>query len=195
MTRTLLAPVIRLFVAVALFGTFAILPAAGGKTLTPMSWSVTGFEIGVERVWTSVENGVEMVHTRNVLFFITIIGIPWAIQRLVRWLFVQQTIMLENATPEEALSRSASVVIGSWWRTAGIWLLISLLGGIPVVITRLTLVFAPIAVSSTASAIGDALALPFVVIATTMLYFDLKSRKEVATTPQTPPGQPEEEIP
>jgi hypothetical protein len=129
-----------------------------------------------------------------VLLFITIIGIPWAIQRVVRWAFVQQTIMLEDATPKESLSRSADIVLGSWWRTLGIWLFISLFSAVPVAIAQLAFLLAPVAVSSTASAILSALALPFVVIATTMLYFDLKLRKEGAAALPQPPVQPEEEI-
>jgi hypothetical protein len=121
-----------------------------------------------------------------ILFTITVIGIPWAIQRMVRWVFVQQAIMLEGATPQESLSRSADVVIGSWWRTAGIWLLLSIAAAMPVALVRLSLFFAPVAVSSTATAIFDALVLPFIVISMTMLYFDLKVRREDGIATEAP---------
>lgn len=132
--------------------------------------------------------GVLRVVFHVVLFTITVIGIPWAIQRIVRWVFVQQAIMLEGASPQESLSRSADVVLGSWWRTAGIWLVLSILAAIPVALVRVGLFFAPPAVSSTAAAAFDALVLPFIVIAMTMLYFDLKSRREVQepVAPETP---------
>ena len=123
--------------------------------------------------------GVLRVVVHVVLLALTVIGIPWAIQRIVRWVFVQQAIMLEGASPRESLSRSADVVLGSWWRTAGCWLLLSILAAIPVALVRVGLLFAPVAVSSTATAAFDALVLPFIVIAMTMLYFDLKSRREV----------------
>lgn len=123
--------------------------------------------------------GVLRVVFHVVLFTITVIGIPWAILRVVRWVFVQQAIMLEGASPQESLSRSADVVLGSWWRTAGSWLVLSILAAIPVALVRVGLFFAPVALSSTAAAAFDALVLPFIVIAMTMLYFDLKSRKEV----------------
>jgi hypothetical protein len=113
------------------------------------------------------------------LFAITVVGIPWAIQRFIRWIFVQQTVMLEGAQPKEALSRSAAVVEGSWWRTAGI----SLGLGLPaaaVTLGFLSFPFGPIAVSSTMSAAMGALVSPFVIVATTLLYFDLKTRKEEA---------------
>jgi hypothetical protein len=46
------------------------------------------------------------------LFAITIVGVPWAIQRTIRWVFVQQTVMIEGARWDEALGQSAHVVIG-----------------------------------------------------------------------------------
>jgi hypothetical protein len=138
--------------------------------------------------------GVLRMAFHVVLFTITIIGIPWAIQRVIRWLFIEQTIMLEGAGPKESLSQSADVVLGSWWRTAGIWLVISILAAIPVALVRVGLFFAPVAVSSTAAAAFDALVLPFVVIAMTMLYFDLKLRKDGAAALPQPPVQPEKEI-
>jgi len=118
-----------------------------------------------------------------ILFFITIVGIPWAIQRAIRWAFTQQTIMLENANWEDALGRSADVVIGSWWRTFGILLLIGIVAGVPVGIVTGVLVFAPVLVSSTVSATVQALISPLASIAATLLYFDLKVRKQDAARP------------
>ncbi len=121
-----------------------------------------------------------------VLFAITIVGIPWAIQRAVRWVFIQQTVMIEGATWDQALGKSADVVIGSWWRTLGIWLLITLLAAVPVGIAQATFVLAPVLVSSIAGALLEALVLPFVAIGTTLLYFDLKIRKDADVAVQPP---------
>lgn len=135
------------------------------------------FDLATERFWTLL-GAVLRVMFHVVLFVITIVGIPWGIQRLVRWLFVQQAVMLDGAKAKDALDRSAEAVIGSWWRTLGIWLFISILAGIPAGLIAAIFSLAPIAVSSTATAFIDALLLPFVVIGTTLLYFDLQARKE-----------------
>jgi hypothetical protein len=112
------------------------------------------------------------------LLAITIVGIPWAIQRLIRWVFVEQAVILDSTSAKAALSYSADAVIGSWWRTLGIWLLISLLAGVPAGMVSALFSLAPVAASSTATAAINALVLPFVVLALTLLYFDLKARKE-----------------
>ena len=59
---------------VVVFAGLFFLPASAGKTLVPVSWTVAGFEVGTERVWTSVENGVEIRHSRGIEVFATIFG-------------------------------------------------------------------------------------------------------------------------
>ncbi len=135
------------------------------------------YDAAFSRFW-SLAGAVLRVLFHVLLFTITIVGIPWAIQRFVRWLFVEQAIILEGAIAKEALSRSADAVIGSWWRTFGIWLLVSILAGVLVGVVAAVVALAPVAIASTVNAVMDALVLPFVVIATTLLYFDLKARKE-----------------
>lgn len=112
------------------------------------------------------------------LFAITIIGIPWAIQRMVRWLFVQQAVILDGAAPSMALSRSAAAVQGRWWRTLGIAIIIGLISTIPATIVGAVLIVAPALVSGTVNSFLNALLLPFGVTAMTLLYLDLQVRKE-----------------
>ena len=112
------------------------------------------------------------------LFAITIIGIPWAIQRLVRWSFVQQAVILDGTSARAALSYSADAVAGSWWRTLGIILAISLIVGIPTLSVYGLFFLAPVVVSSIANATVNAATLPFGVTGATLLYLDLKVRKE-----------------
>lgn len=123
-----------------------------------------------------------------ILFAITIVGIPWAIQRAIRWVFIQQTVMIEGASWDQALGKSADVVLGSWWRTLGIWLLITILAAVPVALARGAFVFAPVLVSSIVGSLLEALVLPFVAIGTTLLYFDLKTRKETEAIVTPPAG-------
>jgi hypothetical protein len=134
------------------------------------------YDIAFARFWTLVQ-AILRVAFHVLLFAITIVGLPWAIQRAVRWVFVQQAIVLEGAGAKDSLDRSAEVVIGSWWRTAGCWLLLSLLAAVPLGLASLAFVAAPIVLASSANAALDALVLPFIVTATTMLYFELKLAK------------------
>ncbi len=113
-----------------------------------------------------------------VLLAITIVGIPWAIQRGVRWLFVEQAVILDSTSAKAALSYSADAVIGSWWRTVGIVIIISVIGAVPSFLTTGVVAFAPVLVSGTVNAVINALVLPFIVAAMTLLYLDLKARKE-----------------
>lgn len=116
------------------------------------------------------------------LFAITIIGIPWAIQRLARWSFVQQAVILDGASAKAALSYSADAVAGRWWRTVGILLVISLIAAVPTVSTLGLFFLAPVVASSIANATVGAAVLPFLVAATTLLYLDLKARRESEAT-------------
>jgi len=113
----------------------------------------------------------------------TIVGIPVAIWLLIRWSFVEQVVMIEGARGRDAPARSAHLVAGSWWRVLGIWLMLGLLGVVPQVIISPAASLSPVLVSALATAAVAALALPFVAIGQTLLYFDLTARKEADVTP------------
>ena len=112
------------------------------------------------------------------LFSITIIGIPWAIQRLVRWLFIHQAVIFDGTSARAALSYSADAVAGRWWRTLGIAIILWIIVQVPASVIGALVGFAPILISGTASAVITAVILPFGVIAMTLLYLDLKARRE-----------------
>lgn len=109
---------------------------------------------------------------------ITIIGIPFAIYLLVRWAFFPQVAIIEDIYGRDALSRSAELVRGSWWRVLGILIVLWLLGGIPTLIVSIIFSAAPIFASALASSVASILVLPFAVCASTLLYFDLHSREQ-----------------
>lgn len=58
---------------------------------------------------------------------ITVIGIPFAIYFSVRWGLYALPVLLEGTTARNALRRSTELVKGTWWRTFGIMLAISLI--------------------------------------------------------------------
>lgn len=135
------------------------------------------YDAAFERFWTLL-GAVLRALVIVLLFSITIIGIPWAIQRMVRWLFVQQAVILDGAAPSMALSRSAAAVQGRWWRTLGIAIIIGLISTIPATIVGAVLIVAPALVSGTVNSFLNALLLPLGVTAMTLLYLDLQVRKE-----------------
>ena len=135
------------------------------------------YDAAFERVWT-LFGAILRAAGIALLFAITIIGIPWAIQRMVRWLFIEQAVILDGVTASEALGRSAAAVEGRWWRTLGVALVIGFVSAVPAFIVAVALTLAHPLVSGTVTSFVNALLLPFAVAAMTLLYFDLQVRKE-----------------
>jgi hypothetical protein len=89
------------------------------------------------------------------------------------WVFIFPVALLEGLGPIAALSRSYSLVKNSWWRVLGITLVVSLIfGAISVILGMIPVV---------GTIIGSVLAAPIFIIANTLLYYDLRVRKEKYT--------------
>ena len=129
------------------------------------------------RLWTLVGASLRLLF-HILLLSITIIGVPWAIQRMVRWLFIHQAVIFDHTSAKAALSYSAHAVSGRWWRTLGIAILITIVVQVPGQLVGAIFGLAPVYISSTVTALMTAALLPLGVIAMTLLYFDLKLRKE-----------------
>jgi len=110
---------------------------------------------------------------------------------IVRLMFFPQMVVLEGRGPLDALSRSRQLVRGSFWRVLGTVILISLLVQILVIIPGL--IFGGIigfvfsdpqdfaiqqSLSTLVGYITQILFLPVSIIAYTLLYYDLRVRKE-----------------
>ena len=100
----------------------------------------------------------------------------------VRWYFVPQAVVLEDARGPAALPTSGSVVEGFWWRACGIVLLANLAASVPSLV--LVPPFAALAHSTDRavwSLVGqvsaETLTTPFVALVSTLLYFDLRARR------------------
>jgi hypothetical protein len=100
----------------------------------------------------------------------------------VRWYFVPQTVVLEDARGPEALRASGGLVQGAWWRTFGLIVLVNV-----VALVAALVLGAPFAAAaeSTDRAIwsmagqmlAGAITQPFGALYSTLLYFDLRSRR------------------
>jgi len=121
---------------------------------------------------------------------ITIIGIPAAIYFGVTWVFIVQTVVLEHRSARRSLSRSSILVKRTWWRVLGILIIIGLIqsilsavaGGIVGFIIGLIGGLADILPVELATNFAGSLVgmifIPIGLIGTTLLYFDLRIRKE-----------------
>lgn len=95
----------------------------------------------------------------------------------VRWTFSIQEVMLAGRQNWAALDASADRVVGHWWRTLGIVLVVSM-AVIPASVFAANPAEIPILAAATVGSLLLAFVLPFVIIAQTLLYFDLKAREQ-----------------
>ncbi|HVX29291.1 MAG TPA: glycerophosphoryl diester phosphodiesterase membrane domain-containing protein [Nitrolancea sp.] len=128
------------------------------------------------------------------LLTITILGFPFAVYLSICWLFGMHVAVIEGKRGMAALSRSKALVKGHWWRVIGISILVSIIVGIISVIfsapsTILGVMIAFGRDGETFRAIGAAIGVifstagtiitgPIIYIASVLLYYDLRARKE-----------------
>jgi uncharacterized membrane protein len=104
----------------------------------------------------------------------------------VRWYFVPQAVVIDGARGPAALTRSAQIVRGLWWRTFGLVVLANLAAAIPAFI--LLAPFTAIASSTDQSVwalvgtiLTTSVTTPFVSLYSTLLYYDLLARRDSTT--------------
>ena len=123
-------------------------------------------------LWTIARSGIIVL-----LLTISIIGLPWAVNRSVRWLLGGQAAVLDGLRGELALTRSAAAVQGRWWQTAANGVTLAFLGAAPGIVVALALMIlarVPIDAANSAASLVYAIAQPFAIVGLTMLY--LRSR-------------------
>ena len=117
----------------------------------------------------------------SMLLSIIIIGIPLFAYILVIWFFTTEAIMVEGRGPIAALKRSRELVRGSWWRVFGIGvvfaLLLSGLSILGLIAAAIMAIVSPILGEFVLLA-ATALITPIFFIGRTLVYLDLRVRKE-----------------
>jgi hypothetical protein len=105
---------------------------------------------------------------------------------LIRWYFVPQAVVIEDARGPAALTRSSEIVQGSWWRTFGLVVLANVAVALPALL--LLAPFNAIASSSdqavwalVGTIIASSVTTPFVALYSTLLYYDLLARRTSST--------------
>ena len=119
----------------------------------------------------------------GVLMFL-LVGIPLFFYLLVVWFFFVECIMLDGKKPLDSLWRSRDLVQGNFWRVFLIGLVYTLLAvGVTIVAGLADLLLSPISpVLSNAFLVAvSALITPFAWIGRTLVYYDLRVRKEQYT--------------
>ncbi len=100
----------------------------------------------------------------------------------VRWYFVPQTVVLQSAHGPAALTRSAGLVQGFWWRTLGLIVLVNLLALLVVVVLGAPFTAAADRADRAVWAlvgeiVASSVVQPFGALYSTLLYFDLRARQ------------------
>lgn len=151
--------------------------------------------------------GVLLIALLVGLTAVLIITIPVVIWIEVRWAVAFPALLAERVGPTRALGRSWALVKGNWWRTLGILIVVSILvsiiqaaigatlGGIAALMPGLTTDFRA-GLVTVVTALVSAIVGAITPIAVTMLYLDLRVRKEGVdldqlarqTTPGTAPA-------
>jgi hypothetical protein len=138
-----------------------------------------------ERFWRVV--GAQLLATLGVLLLaLTVIGIPFAVWKLVGWSFVQQEVIFTDKSFRQSFRASSELVRGRWFRTARVIVIFYVIGVAAGPIFTFALIFTalPLIWINMIGSLVFALLIPFVAMGETFLYFDLGVREE--TEPARP---------
>ena len=127
----------------------------------------------------------------------TAVLIPVAIWLTVRWMLLAQAVVLEDRSARGGLGRSYALVRGRWFRVAslvGVGAVIALAAGPLIGAVLIFLTSAPLALVNVVAGVVYALAMPFVALTTTYVYFDARVRKELEPEPARGPLPAELEL-
>ena len=116
------------------------------------------------------------------LLTITVVGIPFAIHRFIRWSLFAQACILDDLSAPDALRRSSLLVRGRWWRTFGFTILVdvlAILSGPLFGVGLLLLTDHSLNFINLAAALVYTITVPYAAIELTLYYFDLEARGEV----------------
>jgi hypothetical protein len=114
-----------------------------------------------------------------VLLAITVVGLPFAIGRYVRWSLFAEACALEDRTSGGSLQRSAELVRGRWWRTFGfssLVIVLTALSGPLLGVGLLLLTSDSLTFINVAGGLVYTATVPYAAIALTLFYFDLEAR-------------------
>ncbi len=129
------------------------------------------------RIWRVVFARV-LATVGVILLALTVIGIPFAIWKLVGWAFVQQEVLFTDKSLRESFRSSSDLVRGRWWRAARAIIFFNVLATIAGPVLTFALIFTPLDLIwiDLLGSLIFALLIPYTALGTTLLYFDLEAR-------------------
>jgi hypothetical protein len=126
--------------------------------------------------------GIGIAAGVGVVLTASAILVPIAIWLAVRWALLAQVVELEGRPAVDALLRSSQLVRGRWFRVASLvaaGALLALAAGPLLGALLILLTDAPLPLLNVVAGIVYALALPFVALTTSYVYFDARTRLEL----------------
>jgi hypothetical protein len=109
---------------------------------------------------------------------ITVIGLPFAIWKLVGWSFVGQEVLFTDKSLRQAFRGSSDLVRGRWWHAVRVVVFLVAVLFVAGPVLTLGLIFTPLPflVINLLGALIFSLLIPYAAIGQTLLYFDLQAR-------------------
>jgi hypothetical protein len=155
----------------------ALVEIDSGRPIGP----IRAYRMAVEKIRPLLGGLLFAVVVWVVLTATTVLS-PIAVWLAVRWMLLAQVVELEDRAAFAALGRSSALVRGHWLRVAslvgaGAVLVLAigpLVGAILILLTD-----APLALLNVVAGIVYALAMPFVALTATYVYFDVRTRAEL----------------
>ena len=131
-------------------------------------------------IWWLLRRDATIDGRRN--WWLALVPFALALYLAIRWMAMQQVVMIGGKERWLALDASAEIVRENWWRTLGILLVIGLIVLGPTALAATSAAASPL-VEATVTSVVSALALPFFIAAQTLLYYDLKARNSIDPSP------------
>jgi len=155
--------------------TCALVEVDAGRPVGPIG----AYRTALRRTWPLL-GGLGLAVAVWVLLNLTAFLIPVAVWLTVRWFLLAQAVELEGCSALGSLRRSASLVRGRWLRVAslvGVGALLSLAAGPVLGALLILLTDAPPPLLNVVAGVVYALAMPFVALTTSYVYFDARVRE------------------
>jgi hypothetical protein len=129
--------------------------------------------------WRPLTRGMATELGMVILLTVTVVGIPLAIHRFIRWSLFAEACMLDDLPAGGSLRRSSELVKGRWWRTLGFTALVdalAVLSGPLLGVGLLLLTDHSLTFINLAASLVYTLTVPYAAIQLTLYYFDLEAR-------------------
>jgi hypothetical protein len=177
---------------------FALVQAATARALVEIDKGrrigpLHSYRLALQRI-RPLLRGLAIAAVAWVVLSVTWLLIPVAVWVAVRWILLAQVVELEDRSGVGGLRRSAELVRGRWFRIGslvGVGAVLALAAGPFLGALLILLTDAPLPLLNVVAGVVYALAMPFVALTTSYVYFDARVRNELEprAEPRTLPAE------